>query len=161
MKEIASRKGMSPVLSQEQQRLTNLKLDGKPRLVRGVAGSGKSIVLCNWLAKTVKRLDENRNVHIWAVYANRSLHKLLRESVESAWCGLHENELFKEPDFPWERVSLLHVKDVLAGILPSASLSMETFDFDYDRARPSLGVPDDHTVECVIAAGRRDPVNHG
>ena len=132
--QVANRKAMKPVLSQEQQRLTNLTLDGKPRLVRGVAGSGKSIVLCNWLAKTVKRLEGNKNVRVWAVYANRSLHKLLRESVESAWNGLSEGELFERQEFPWENVSLLHVKDVLAGILPSASMSIDTFDFDYDRA---------------------------
>jgi superfamily I DNA and RNA helicase len=133
-KQAAIRKEMKPVLSQEQQRLTNLKLDGKPRLVRGVAGSGKSIVLCNWLAKTVKRLEGNKGVRIWAVYANRSLHKMLRESVESAWDGLHENELFEKPEFPWQKVELLHVKDVLAGMLPSTSLSMDAFEFDYDRA---------------------------
>lgn len=132
--QIAHRKEMKPVLSQEQQRLTNLNLDGKPRLVRGVAGSGKSIVLCNWLAKTVKRLERDKNVRIWAVYANRSLHKLLRESVESAWSSLSEGELFEKPHFPWEKVSLLHVKDVLAGMLPSASLKMDDFEFDYDRA---------------------------
>lgn len=133
-KQAANRKKMKPVLSQEQQRLINLKLDGKPRLVRGVAGSGKSIVLCNWLAKTVKRLEGSKGVRIWAVYANRSLHRLLRESVESAWDGLHENELFEQPEFPWQKVELLHVKDVLAGMLPGASLSMDAFEFDYDRA---------------------------
>lgn len=132
--QISSRKAMTPVLSQEQQRLTNLKLDGKPRLVRGVAGSGKSIVLCNWLAKTVMRKKDDRDLRVWAVYANRSLHKLLRESVESAWDGLCKDELFAKPDFPWERVSLLHVKDVLAGMLPAVSLSMDAFEFDYDRA---------------------------
>ena len=132
--QISRRKDMTPVLSQEQQRLTNLNVDGKPRLVRGVAGSGKSIVLCNWLAKTVKRMEGDKNVRIWAVYANRSLHKLLRESVESAWDSLSKGELFDKPNFPWEKVALLHVKDVLAGMLPSASLSMEAFEFDYDRA---------------------------
>lgn len=132
--QIAQRKDMKPVLSQEQQRLTNLNLDGKPRLVRGVAGSGKSIVLCNWLAKTVKRLEGSKDIRIWAVYANRSLHKLLRESVESSWSSLSEGELFEKPQFPWEKVSLLHIKDVLAGMLPSASLSMNDFEFDYDRA---------------------------
>lgn len=128
------RKQMTPVLSQEQQRLTNLTLDGKPRLVRGVAGSGKSIVLCNWLAKTVYRLDEKENVRIWAVYANRSLHKLLQQSIESAWEDLTRDDLFEEKEFPWKNVDLLHVKDVLEKLLPSASLSMKTFEFDYDRA---------------------------
>ncbi|QDT24355.1 AAA domain-containing protein [Gimesia chilikensis] len=132
--QIANRQSMKPILSEEQQRLTNLKLDGKPRLVRGVAGSGKSIVLCNWLAKTVKRMTDTKDFHVWAVYANRSLHKLLRESVESAWSSMSDGELFDEGDFPWESVSLLHIKDVLTEILPIASLTMNRFEFDYDRA---------------------------
>jgi superfamily I DNA/RNA helicase len=134
-RQVASRKGLKPVLSKEQQRLTNIKLDGKPRLVRGVAGSGKSIVLCNWLAKTVHRHQAAKEIRVWAVYANRSLHKLLRESVESAWIALHSDyELFDPPEFPWSKVSLLHIKDLLAGILPSVALTMNDFDFDYDRA---------------------------
>ncbi|QDV43871.1 ATP-dependent RecD-like DNA helicase [Stieleria neptunia] len=128
------RKGMKPILSQEQQRLTNLELDGKPRLVRGVAGSGKSIVLCNWLAKTAKRLQDQQDARIWAVYANRSLQKLLRESIESAWASLNEEDLFGQTEFPWDKVSLLHVKDVLAGMLPSVQMSIESIGFDYDRA---------------------------
>ncbi len=133
-KQFDDRRKMKPVLSKEQQRLSNLELDGKPRLVRGVAGSGKSVVLCNWLVKTVQRLKPNSKKQVWAVYANRSLHKLLRQSVESAWDGLRENDLFGSSNFPWENVSLLHIKDVLAGILPEASLSVERFEFDYDRA---------------------------
>jgi superfamily I DNA/RNA helicase len=128
------RKGMKPILSQEQQRLTNLELDGKPRLVRGVAGSGKSIVLCNWLAKTAKRMQDLKDARIWAVYANRSLQKLLRESIESAWSNLNEGDLLDNSEFPWEKVSLLHVKDVLAGMLPSVQMSIESIGFDYDRA---------------------------
>ncbi len=127
--QIAKRKVLQPILSQEQQRLSNLDLDGKPRLVRGVAGSGKTIVLSNWLAKTARRMSDETNARIWAVYANRSLHKLLRESIEGAWKGSGN---FSE--FPWQNVSLMHVKDVLAGLLPSVSLSMDTFEFEYDRA---------------------------
>lgn len=133
-KQFEERSRLKPVLSKEQQRLSDLALDGKPRLVRGVAGSGKSVVLCNWLAKTVQRLKPNSDQKVWAVYANRSLHKLLRMSVESAWERLGEDDLFGNQAFPWEHVSLLHIKDVLAGILPEASLSMERFEFDYDRA---------------------------
>ncbi len=133
-KQFEDRSRLTPVPSKEQQRLSNLELDGKPRVVRGVAGSGKSFVLSNWLAKTVQRLRPNSNQEIWAVYANRSLHKLLRQSVESAWEQLHEGDLFGKQEFPWDRVALHHIKDVLSGILPEASLSMERFDFDYDRA---------------------------
>ncbi len=132
--QVAQRREMTPVLTREQQRLTDLTLDGKPRLVRGVAGSGKSVVLTNWLAKTAKRMEYDKEARIWAVYANRSLHKLLRESVESAWHSLSQGQLFPQTAFPWDRVALLHVKDVLAGILPSAALTMDDFGFDYDRA---------------------------
>lgn len=127
--QIAKRKLMKPVLSQEQQRLSNLDLDGKPRLVRGVAGSGKTVVLSNWLAKTAKRMAGDPDARIWAVYANRSLHRLLQESIEGAWKGA--GNMF---EFPWQNVSLMHVKDVLSGLLPSVSLSMDAFEFEYDRA---------------------------
>ena len=132
--QLDDRKDMKPILSREQQRLTNLELDGKPRLVRGVAGSGKSVVLCNWLAKTAKRLRDQEDACIWAVYANRSLEKLLRESIESAWSSLNESDLFGRTDFPWDKVSLFHVKDVLAGLLPSVGMSVGSIGFDYDRA---------------------------
>jgi hypothetical protein len=129
-----ARKAMKPLFSREQQRLTNLDLDGKPRLVRGVAGSGKSVVLCNWLARTAERLRGKKDARIWAVYANRSLHKLLCDSIESAWKSLHDGSLLDRSDFPWELVELLHVKDVLAGILPGVQMTMDQFGFDYDRA---------------------------
>jgi hypothetical protein len=129
-----ARKGMKPLFSQEQQRLTSLELDGKPRLVRGVAGSGKSVVLCNWLAKTAKRLRDKKDVRIWAVYANRSLHKLLCDSIEAAWEHQSDGELLDRSAFPWENVELLHVKDVLSGMLPSVQMTMDQFGFDYDRA---------------------------
>lgn len=132
--QFAARKGMKPLSSQEQQRLTNFELDGKPRLVRGVAGSGKSVVLCHWLAKTAKRLRGNKGARIWAVYANRSLHKLLCDSIESAWQSISDGDLLDRSDFPWENVELLHVKDVLAGMLPSVQMTMDQFGFDYDRA---------------------------
>lgn len=132
--QFAERSGMKPVFSQEQQRLTNLELDGKPRLVRGVAGSGKSVVLCNWLAKTARRMQGKKDARIWAVYANRSLHKLLCGSIESAWKSMSDGDLFNRSEFPWENVELLHVKDVLSGMLPSVQMSIESFGFDYDRA---------------------------
>ncbi|MEM7476349.1 MAG: AAA domain-containing protein [Planctomycetota bacterium] len=128
------RKDMKPLFSQEQQRLTNLELDGKPRLVRGVAGSGKSVVLCNWLAKTAKRLQGKKDARIWAVYANRSLHKLLCDSIEAAWERQGDGELLHRTAFPWENVELLHVKDVLAAMLPNVQMTMDQFGFDYDRA---------------------------
>ena len=130
--QFAQRKTMSTVLSQEQQRLANMKLDGRPRLVRGVAGSGKSVVLSHWLAKTIKNADPETRV--WAVYANRSLHRMLSESIESAWDALTRGDLFDAGPFPWHRVELRHVKDVLADLLSTVQLSIDSFNFDYDLA---------------------------
>jgi len=127
--QLAKRKALRPVLSQEQQRLCGLELDGKPRLVRGVAGSGKTVVLAHWLMQTVRRLEDSPNVRIWAVFANRSLQSLIGDSIESAWAAATDGEAF-----PWDRVSLRHVREILDVLLPEAGLSMRPFGFDYDDA---------------------------
>lgn len=127
--QLSKRKELRPVLSHEQERLCGLELDGKPRLVRGVAGSGKTIVLAHWLMKTVRRLGDRPDVRIWAVFANRSLQSLIGESIESAW----EKETGGMP-FPWHQVSLRHVREILDVLLPEARLSMDHFGFEYDAA---------------------------
>lgn len=127
--QLAKRKELRPVLSHEQERLCGLELDGKPRLVRGVAGSGKTVVLAHWLMQTVRRLAGQQNVRIWAVFANRSLQSLIGDSIESAW----ENETGGLP-FPWDRVSLRHIREILDVLLPEVRLSSQLFGFDYDAA---------------------------
>ncbi len=134
--QFASRRTMRPILSQEQQRLSELELDGKPRLIRGVAGSGKSVVLSNWVARTAERIGNslNENYRIWAVYANRSLHKLLQDAIENAWESRQKETLFGRKPFPWKNVTLLHAKDVLEAILPEVGLSIHDYQFSYDLA---------------------------
>ena len=134
--QFASRRTMRPILSQEQQRLSELELDGKPRLIRGVAGSGKSVVLSNWVARTAERIGNslNENYRIWAVYANRSLHKLLQDAIENAWESRQKESLFGRKPFPWKNVTLLHAKDVLEAILPEVGLSIHDYQFSYDLA---------------------------
>lgn len=127
--QISRRKELRPVLSHEQERLCGLELDGKPRLVRGVAGSGKTVVLAHWLMQTVKRLEGQPNIRIWAVFANRSLQSLISDSIVSAW----DTETGGKP-FPWDRVSLKHVREILEVLLPEARLSMHQFGFEYDDA---------------------------
>ncbi|MCU0710564.1 MAG: AAA domain-containing protein, partial [Pirellula sp.] len=127
--QITKRKELRPVLSHEQQRLCGLELDGKPRLVRGVAGSGKTVVLAHWLMQTVNRLRTEQNIRIWAIFANRSLQTLISESIVNAW----EQAADGKP-FPWNRVSLQHIRDLLQVILPEVGLDAESFGFDYDQA---------------------------
>ena len=39
-----------------------------------------------------------------------------------------------ERQFPWDRVELHHVKDLLELLLPEARVTNARFEFDYDRA---------------------------
>lgn len=123
--QLAQRKILRPVMSSEQQWLCGLNMDGKPRLVRGVAGSGKTVVLAHWLQKTVKRLAGKPDARVWAVFANKSLKDLITETIEEAW----KSEGDGSP-FPWERVGLFHIIDILNLLLPEARLSVRGFDYD-------------------------------
>ena len=131
--QLKARKAMTPVLSYQQERLCRLELDGKPRLVRGVAGSGKTMVLAHWLMQTLHRLPKNRDTRIWAVFANRSLQSLIAESIEAAWLAETKNA-----SFPWDRVSLMHIRDVLVPLLQRTGNSMNAFEFDYNAAAASI-----------------------
>jgi superfamily I DNA and RNA helicase len=107
-------------------------MDGKPRLVRGVAGSGKTIVLAHWLQKTVKQLMEKPDCTIWGVYGNRSLARLITDTIEEAWKAENKGQAF-----PWNsRVTLWHIKDILEDLLPEVGLSFRPYasNFDYDKA---------------------------
>lgn len=127
--QLSKRKELRPVLSSEQERLCGLELDGKPRLVRGVAGSGKTVVLAHWLMQTVRRLSDEPSVRIWVVFANRSLQSLIGESIESAW-----DQATGGRAFPWDRVELHHVKEILEVMLPEVGLSAADYGFEYDDA---------------------------
>src|SRR5262249_51767915 len=130
--QISQRKLLRPVLSYDQQRLCELPMDGKPRLVRGVAGSGKTLVLGHWLRKTLDRIADKPDAKIWAVFANNALRQLLYETIESAW----RDDKGEEP-FPWQRVEVLHIYDLLSLLLREVGTSMKHFSFDYDIASGS------------------------
>lgn len=125
--QIDARKLLRPVLSREQQRLCGHEMDGKPRLVRGVAGSGKTVILANWLARTLARLEEDPEARVWVVYANRALQRLLETVATEAWRELHEDQ-----GFPWHKVELLHIRDVLAGLYERERLGRPDFQYDYE-----------------------------
>lgn len=82
--QLARRKALRPILSYEQQRLCRFEMDGKARLVRGVAGSGKTVVLANWLVQTYLSRPESPP-RLWVVYANAALRGLIQRCIEDAW----------------------------------------------------------------------------
>ena len=139
--QFAESKQIRPVLTREQQRLSQLRLDGKPRIVRGVAGSGKSFVLSSWVARMAESFDNELDAsepdeprRIWAVFANRSLKKLLQDGMVAAWESNQRESLLESRPFPWQHVKLIHVRDLLAEILSEVGLNVTRFQFDYNRA---------------------------
>lgn len=128
--QLQRRKEMLAILSAEQQRLCGYKMDGKPRLVRGVAGSGKTVVLGHWLARTVA-MDAKKKV--WVVYGNVSLRGMLDETIRHAWLQLDLNR-----EFPRRQVKLLHIGHLLETLRQDLGARwQENADpFDYNsRAR--------------------------
>lgn len=128
--QVNSRKTMRPILSSDQQRLSRLRMDGKPRLVRGVAGSGKTMVLANWLNQVVKDLQYNDD-KVWVVFANYALKGLIEDTIQRAWDSSDPGHAF-----PWDRVDTLHVDEVLGPFLQQLrrerGISYREDPFDYD-----------------------------
>jgi hypothetical protein len=85
---IARNVGDDKHLSEDQKALARLRIGGFPRLIRGVAGSGKTVVLVKQAARYVAAnmtnpglfSDDNRSIGI--VCFNRSLVPMLRRHVQ-------------------------------------------------------------------------------
>lgn len=144
------RKSLRPVMSAEQQRLCGYRMDGKPRLVRGVAGSGKTVVLAHWLRKTVHDLASNPDGMVWAVFANAALGPLIRDMIEEVWDTQDDGK-----PFPWHRTTLIHIQDILNQRLRSVGLNLADFGngFGYDEAAAAFlqRIPVESVEPCCHA----------
>lgn len=131
--QIRERQQQRPILSCEQQRLCLQKLDGGSRLVRGVAGSGKTVVLAHWLVQTVRRLKGQPLVKIALVYGNLSLSPLIENAVNKAW------EAEEKGVFPWDRqVELWHIEMLLDDLYKKFRIRKPDFEHDCDKASDYL-----------------------
>lgn len=91
-------------LSNEQQELSRIQIKGFPRLIRGVAGSGKSIVLSNIVARYLNRYknsDELFQQHAYypkvaVICFNRALVPFLKEKINSSYHQQTYEELGNE-----------------------------------------------------------------
>lgn len=81
-------------LSSEQQELSRIDITGYPRLIRGVAGSGKTVVLANIVARFIGRhynankdmFDEGLpNLKVGVFCFNRTLVPFLRDKIHQAY----------------------------------------------------------------------------
>jgi hypothetical protein len=108
--QLARRRALRPILSAEQQRLCQFDMDGKARLVRGVAGSGKTVVLANWLVQTYLKLRA-KAPRLWVVFANSSLEGLITRTIQEAW-----ERQGQSGTFPREAIVLQHIDHLLANL---------------------------------------------
>ena len=81
-------------LTELQQRLTSSVWDDGPRLLRGVAGSGKTVVLATQAARMIERLHKKnadlfgvdaQPLPVLAVCFNRTLVPFIRQRIEMAY----------------------------------------------------------------------------
>lgn len=98
-------------LTRPQARLVRRQLsDLGPRVVRGVAGSGKTIVLARWAALELARYPD-RTATI--VYGNLALRPHLHNLLGQAW-RVSDGPAQQEP--PWDRIDLRYAPDLLRAL---------------------------------------------
>lgn len=103
-------------LSKEQKEFSRLSIGEYPRVVRGVAGSGKSIVLANLVARFLHRrlasLDDGQlletGVKVAVVCYNQSLVSFLKNKIRTAYREQTLNE-----DIPATVLVVTHLNDLM------------------------------------------------
>jgi len=114
---LADRHGEYRALTEQQQRLASQDWNEGPRLVRGVAGSGKTVVLAAQMARMLARRhgetrslferEGERPVRILAVCFNRTLVPFIRERIEAAWGQRRDEPL------PAESLEVVHFNGLM------------------------------------------------
>lgn len=137
--EIAQLRDRSPLFSAEQIRLIEKNVGEGHRLVRGVAGSGKSLILTAWAAKMIQANPSHR---VLITYFNKGMKNLLRTMIERAAGELSAGA----PDRILHQVTITHSASVAksrAGDFDAVFVD-EAQDMDgdmlrdlYDRCRPT------------------------
>jgi len=72
-------------LSDEQKDLIELRVGGFPRVIRGVAGSGKTVVLAKLAARYLHRHYPAQTPRIAVTCFNRTLVPFLAQKLDAAW----------------------------------------------------------------------------
>jgi len=130
------------ILSEEQQELSRLDAENHPRLIRGVAGSGKTIVLANMVASLLKRdadkiFDlfprDTNTVKVGVVCFNRTLVPFIIDKVATA---------FKQKthrDLPANVVKFSHFNGFMKSICQASGINhMAAGEYYEDQVRGAL-----------------------
>lgn len=153
--QIAERRRLRSVLSREQQVLVDRELsDAGPRLVRGVAGSGKTLVLARWAARALHGMGVPE---VAIVYANAALGPLLRRMVDEAWVEIAGGAV------PWDRVHFLHIAELLTDLRRALELPApcERWNYDAQAAEVLSAVPEpEPRFDAVLVDEAQDLGHH-
>ncbi|MEX1020256.1 MAG: 3'-5' exonuclease [Litorilinea sp.] len=115
-------------LSEEQKELSRLTVGEYPRLIRGVAGSGKSIVLANLVSRYLHRrlpsLEQPSllpiDVKIAVTCFNQSLVEFLRRKVHTAY-----REQTLQDQLPKDSVFISHLNGLMYNLINARKWPLE------------------------------------
>lgn len=137
-------------LSEEQERLSKLPIEGYPRLLRGVAGSGKTIVLAQQVAKYIhacirQPMDmfttaAQRKPRVGVICFNRALIELLEQRIMAVYEQLDSQTLSSDD----AQIDVVHFNGLFyrlkqEGVLPISYMSVETMPDQAERSNYYLG----------------------
>ncbi|WP_075207628.1 AAA family ATPase [Archangium violaceum] len=126
--EIDSLRGMGPLFTQEQVALFERRFDEGHHLVRGVAGSGKTYVLAQWVARY---LAEHPDARVLVSFFNKALTPLLSRLLVAAM----RQRLGKRAPLMTQRVTLMHMTG-------TGSFAPESFDAVFVDEAQDLSAPE-------------------
>ena len=130
--EIDEMVALDKYLSEEQKEYSKLTIEAFPRVIRGVAGSGKSVVLANLVARYLLRrlqsLEEGlipeTDTNIAVVCYNQALVSFLKKKIRTAY-----REQTLHDDIPSKVLQITHLNDLIW------TLKEQGWPIDYIRVK--------------------------
>jgi superfamily I DNA and RNA helicase len=138
-------------LTEEQQDLSRMSFDGHPQLVRGVAGSGKTIVLANnvahWILRNCHGVPDGQRPRIAVVCFNRALVEFIRSKIRESYFHLTQQEI------PKQILTVTHSNGLLRNYVCAASEGW----IKYTHYDVSEGLRVKHYLPQVVDLRRKHP----
>lgn len=122
---IDERQSAEKYLSEEQKELIQLRIGGFPRVIRGVAGSGKTVVLAALAARYLYSRYPEEPPRMAVTCFNRTLVPFLQKRLEAAWQGYGYLA-----EMPLNREHLAHFNQLLWNLAETSG-----DDLDYIQVR--------------------------